>query len=49
MYFTPKFQDEKTCIKDDCKNEFCKDAGKCKYGDRDDWKKVVERKCKVNW
>mmetsp|Transcript_29377 Transcript_29377/g.85424 ORF Transcript_29377/g.85424 Transcript_29377/m.85424 type:complete len:286 (+) Transcript_29377:288-1145(+) len=40
---------DKNCIKDECKNKYCKDAGKCKYGDRDDWKKVVDRKCNVNW
>ena len=47
--FTRKFQSDRTCIKNKCKNQYCKDAGKCKYGDKDDWKKCVERKCKVNW
>jgi hypothetical protein len=47
--FTRKFQHENECIKEECKNKYYKEAGKCKYGDRDDWKKVVDRKCNVEW
>lgn len=48
-YIYQYLQHDKECIKDECKNKYCKDAGKCKYGDKDDWKKVVDRKCNVEW
>lgn len=42
-------KNEKDCIKDKCKSKYCKDAGECQYDSRSKWKKVVEKKCNVDW
>lgn len=38
---------DRMCVKEECKNQYCKNAADCRYGSESDWEDVVKKQCKI--